>query len=256
MSSCGFGFMRTRLPISRFVSLKSFLDSLMAQSQKQKKAAAKRRLENRAEQTVGHMLNRWNLLEEDIGYCIKKLCDLDTIDGAVILANLNFQSRMAILITMIELYTRDKSKEWRDFANKTFNRIFDINIKWRNVIAHNMFVADDDRNIVFTTVKAKRELKIPKISKSKEEFKEITEEMRQLGENLYLFASAAHRTKKKIQAEKLKQPSLSLAALGSHYLPQTPASDFQSSLLPNSKTSDQKPTGLMGLLAQYNPPNL
>ncbi|MGN6309726.1 MAG: hypothetical protein ACTHNN_09235 [Xanthobacteraceae bacterium] len=173
--------------------------------------------QSRARETVGHFMQVFNMVEGRLNSCIEAICELDTLSGAIICANLNFQAKVSILISLVDLYTSLEPKDWRDSARKTFNRLVTINTDWRNVVAHNQFSCIDDAHIDFSRVQAKRGLKIAEFVKSHDEFHEICLEAVELGNEIVLIVNLAKKNRLEIEEHKIALPTISLSSLGSLY---------------------------------------
>jgi hypothetical protein len=179
ISECGFGGIRNSAPIKAFVFSK---ESAMASTPKQKRR--KKMAISTQFRLIGQFVFTWNLLEADLNDAIISLCKLDNIHGIIVTANLNFQTKMHIFTTMIDLLARGKSKAWIESAENTIARIHTINQEWRIVVVHNVSTSIDTKSVRFLKVSAKRKLNWPTIIKSKAEFVAIYGEMMSLGDKV------------------------------------------------------------------------
>ena len=95
---------------------------------------------------IGQFVFSWNLFEADLNDAIIALCKLDAIHGLIVTANLNFQTKMHILTTMIELLGRGRQKIWIENAGNMIAKIHTINNEWRTLVVHNLSTAIDTKS--------------------------------------------------------------------------------------------------------------
>jgi hypothetical protein len=240
ISSSGFGFIRTRMPARRLVSPSSSLDFIMPQTPNQKAKAKERRLLNRSFQLIGEFMFNWNIVEADLGKYIASLCELEKLESSIVCANLNFQAKMGIVYATVHLYAGIEKEH-----QKIFNRLFEINTEWRNVIAHCMH-SPKDGEIDFIRIQAKRELKIPDTAKTHKEFAAIFKELRKLSREIGKLAKNAceMRVKYRNRTDNKSGPSLHTGAIGISSLPQSRPLGLLHFLTPNPEKLAQTPLPL------------
>jgi hypothetical protein len=225
----------------------------MPRTPSQKEEAARRRRQRKAEQVVGNFLLHCNTFENRLNKAVQRLCRLDTISGAIVCANLNFQSKMGIIISLIEVYTGNEAKDLRDSHKKIYDRIFTLNSEWRNVVAHNMFSSNDEGAIEFTRIQAKRGLKIPDYVKSKTEFEDTCDELILLSTKLDRAVKLAVANRADHEAKSLK-PKLDISQLGGLFGLPPPQGGLLAGLTSNPGTTPQTPSmGLLAGLSTYFP---
>jgi hypothetical protein len=157
----------------------------------QAKRRRKRMAHSTVDRLVGSFIGRWNLLEDELNDVIASLCKMDTTRGTIITANLNFQTKMHIIRTMVHFLGAGKPPTWNESAVETLGKIQGINENWRILVAHNIAVAMDMKTVKFLKVSAKRKLDFPDIRKSKDEFRQVgaeifrrIDEIRKIAEDL------------------------------------------------------------------------
>ena len=122
---------------------------------------------------VGEFLFNWNLLEGGLNEAITKLCKLDPLHGAIITANLHFQTKMTIFATLVDLLGKGKSEAWKQSANGTISTISGINSQWRNLVVHCPGRPVDNNTLKFLRVSARRSLKFPDERRNKQQFQQV-----------------------------------------------------------------------------------
>jgi hypothetical protein len=172
------GGIRKSAPIRAFVFFK---ESSMASSTPKQKRRKKMAISTQF-RLIGQFVFTWNLFEADLNDAIISLCRLDGIHGLIVTANLNFQTKMHIFTTMVDLLARGKSKAWIESTLETIAKIHAINNEWRTLVVHNLSTAIDTKSVRFLKVSAKRKLNWPTIIKSKQEFSAVYGEMMSLGD--------------------------------------------------------------------------
>ncbi len=133
---------------------------------------------------VGQFIFGWNLLEDSLNTAITEMCKLDRLHGIIITANLNFQTKMNIITTMIDLLGLGKSKEWHEIAQNVTAEIHTINNQWRTLVVHNLIRPVDTKTVKFLKVSAKRKLQWPDTTKTKMEFLHIFDRMLYLDDEI------------------------------------------------------------------------
>jgi hypothetical protein len=120
---------------------------------------------------VGEFVNHWNLLESTINNAIVKLSKLDEVHGVIITANLNFQTKMNILTTLIDLLGQSKPEHWKETARKTISTIRTF-YGWRNLVVHYVIEPIDNKQVKFLKVSAKGKLNFPDTTRTKQQFRD------------------------------------------------------------------------------------
>ena len=133
---------------------------------------------------IGKFILHWNVLETKLNEAIKELCKLDELHGLIITTNLNFQTKMQIFTTMVELLSRSKRQSWIDDAKKTITSVNTINQNWRTMVVHNIMTPVDKTTVTFFKVSAKRKLDYQKIQRSRSDFNNICTEILTLGNRI------------------------------------------------------------------------
>jgi hypothetical protein len=200
------------------------------------------------ERLVGRFIGNWNLLEEELNDTITTLCKMERLHGAVVTANLNFQTKMHIIRTMVHFLGSKKPAPWIESANDTINKIQGINDNWRTLVAHNIALAVDMTTVRFLKVSAKRKLTFPDTKKTKTEFNQIDSEVlrcmkaiRKIAEDL---GTVSTNSLAEAVASSPTQPWTSLANLG-HLLPLAPMTQHS----PSGIATGGTPYGILA-----NPP--
>ncbi len=208
----------------------------MAQSPALKKAkAAINREHHRSYQMVGEFLFHWNHFERDLATYVETLFRLQRLDACIIGANLNFQSKMSILYSAVDLYLILKPED-----NELFNRAYTLNAEWRNLIAHTP-CGPDGKAVKFLRIQAKRELKFPDTIRSHAEFKEIFKEIPALSKAIGKLVKRASAYRAEYEAHKNQRnaPKLNFSALTPPHLQNLPLGGLLGS-----------PSAMTGIFAQ------
>lgn len=108
---------------------------------------------------VGSFLQHWALVESNLNRILIKSIGLDNITGLIVVKNIQFRDKIRISISAI----RQSFILNEDLANyqKLMKSINDFSAK-RNIIAHELFVDNDDGDVEFLVTKANDGLKFPK----------------------------------------------------------------------------------------------
>jgi hypothetical protein len=61
---------------------------------------------------VGEFIFNWNHFESRIFQCIEKLFKLKGLESVMLLANIGFGEKIAVLTKIVELNSRSKSAKW------------------------------------------------------------------------------------------------------------------------------------------------
>jgi hypothetical protein len=126
---------------------------------------------------IGEFVFHWNLLEASLNEAIVSLSKLDQLHGVIITANLQFQTKMHIITTLIDFLGRSKPKAWKDAAAETIRAIHKINNEWRTLVVHNLIAPIDTKKVKFLKVSAKKKLHWPDTTKTKQQFQEVYRDM-------------------------------------------------------------------------------
>lgn len=191
----------------------------MSQTPKQKASAAELRRDKRAAQIVGRFLLVCNVFEHRMNRALEKLLRLDQIGAGILCANLNFQAKMNIIISMVDVYSEEVPKRHLDSLKKIYNRIFALQTEWRNVVAHTIFRANEDGTIKFHRIQARRSLKIPEYTKTKSEFDDACAEWAYLARGIEAAVKIVIIKRDAHEATGKEQPTLNLEPLGVSYPP-------------------------------------
>jgi len=104
----------------------------------------------------GYFLQYWSVLESNINNAIERGLDLTMLQGAVLTKNIQFRDKINILKTLVDLrgVEVDRLQSALESASKMSTH--------RNMIAHDMFVPDDDGDGVrFVVIRARGKLSFP-----------------------------------------------------------------------------------------------
>jgi hypothetical protein len=140
---------------------------------KKSKSAKKQMAASTTHKLVGEFVVRWNLLESTLDNAIVALSKLDQVHGAIITANLNFQTKMHIVKTLIDLLGRTKPEAWREAAEKTIATIHTLNNQWRTLVVHYVIVPVDNKQVKFLKVSAKGKLNFPDTTRTRQQFQDV-----------------------------------------------------------------------------------
>lgn len=108
---------------------------------------------------VGGFLQRWALVESSLNRILIKSIGLDDITGLIVVKNIQLRDKLKIINSSIRLsfMTEDDLIIYK----KLIKNINDYSAK-RNIIAHELFLSNDDENVEFLITKANDGLNFPK----------------------------------------------------------------------------------------------
>lgn len=135
---------------------------------------------------VGRFMFRWAYLETRITEAVKTLFKLRGPEANMILANITFRDKTAMVQTIVDYYSDRKSDIWRKNARRVFTDMTDLNQNYRNILAHNSFIPNDgeEGGIEIRRIKAKGKYEVPKILWTRERFRELDDELNRLNDRL------------------------------------------------------------------------
>ena len=114
---------------------------------------------------VGEFIFHWNHFESEISQCIEKLFNLKGLKSVMLLANIGFGEKIAILTKIVELNSRDKSAKWRMDTARLFSDVLYFNTEYRNVLVHTPFSPlQKEEGIKFYRILATKKLNFPNTS--------------------------------------------------------------------------------------------
>jgi hypothetical protein len=187
---------------------------------------------------VGGFLFHWNMFERDLATYVETLFRLQRLDACIIGANLNFQSKMSILYSAVDLYLVLKPED-----KELFNRAYTLNTEWRNLIAHTPY-GPNGTAVKFLRIQAKRELKFPDTIRGHAEFKEIFKEIPALSKAIGKLVKRANASRTEYEARKNQRnaPMLNFSALTQPHPQNLPLGGLLGS-----------PSAMTGIFAQIPP---
>jgi hypothetical protein len=112
--------------------------------------------ETRTVSLVGYFLQFWSVLESNLNHAIEHALDLKMVQGAIVTKNIQLRDKIHMLKTLVDvrgMHVERLKKVLDDVATLSGDR---------NMIAHDMFMADDEGDgVQFIVVKAKGKLSFP-----------------------------------------------------------------------------------------------
>jgi hypothetical protein len=172
---------------------------------------------------VGEFFFHWAYLEMAVTVAVRKLYDLRGTEADMLLANVQFRDKLAMMATILNWYSTHKPQEWTTKLSKLIRDIADFNTNYRNVLAHNPFApiakSDGGGINIFRTL-AKKKFSIPKTVWSEQDFERRFSEINDLEKRLEEFVKDIAPRAKIVRAM-LQKPNpwptrdtLSLGSLG------------------------------------------
>lgn len=114
---------------------------------------------------AGEFIFNWNRFEGQISQCIENIFRLKGLESVILLANIVFGEKIAVLTKIVELNSRGKPAKWRIQAARLFSEVLYFNTEYRNVLVHTPFSPFEKAGgIKFYRILAKKKLDFPNTS--------------------------------------------------------------------------------------------
>jgi len=132
---------------------------------------------------IGTYMMHWATVEAGLNHCIAKALGLNHLQGLIVCKNISLRDKINVLKAVInlEIWSENISKHYIAAVNRLALLSQD-----RNMIAHDMFVDDDEGNgVKFLVAKAKGKLSIPDVRWTVQHFIEKWDDLVVLGGEMY-----------------------------------------------------------------------
>ena len=188
---------------------------------------------------VGQFLHIWALTEASLNNVVGAAINLTNFQQAIVCSNIQLRDKVHIARTAITLLLPSQSQE---ASNKLLKNVADFATSNRNMVAHNLFGANDDGTAVeFLLVKAKGELRFPDVNWTRADFHEKYQTMRSLANDLRELAATLQKSPANKLAHFLAAPSTTPDQPGLLGLLSLPPQDDLDSDSANPQTDDKNP---------------
>jgi len=109
---------------------------------------------------VGRFLFHFSKVELELNLTIAKLFEMKEDSAEIIAANIDFNRKLYLLSSIVDLQAADKSPSWKESAETLISDIRAINNPPRQIVAHSSFEAGpQDNSVRFQRVVARETLK-------------------------------------------------------------------------------------------------